>query len=184
MLKVERFFRTVRERFLAKQRFTSLDEMNQAFEHFLEDYHNKIHSTLKCTPMQKRMSVESVCRRLPETVDMEAMFRQERRCRIYGDCTIRLKTKVYEVPACLPNSHVTVYFMPWDLSRVHYAEELDANYYKTVFIHYGGLKRSGILGPWPTNSMWTLSPPPGQAPEPYRFDHCRRKSRPPSDRRR
>jgi transposase InsO family protein len=121
--KVERFFRTVRERFLAKQRFTSLDEMNQAFERFLEDYHNKIHATLKCTPMQKRMSVESVCRRLPETVDMEAMFRQERRCRVYGDCTIRLKTKVYEVPACLPNSHVTVYFMPWDLSRVHYGEE-------------------------------------------------------------
>jgi transposase InsO family protein len=122
--KVERFFRTVRERFLAKERFKSLDEINQAFEGFIEDYHNRIHSTLKCSPMQKRMSVKSVCQRLPETVDMEAMFRQERRCRVYGDCTIRLKTKVFEVPACLPNSHVTVYFMPWDLSRVYYGEKL------------------------------------------------------------
>jgi len=145
--KVERFFRTVRERFLAKQRFTSLDEMNQAFERFLEDYHNRIHSSLKCTPMQKRMGVESVCRRLPETVDMEAMFRQERRCRVYGDCTIRLKTKVFEVPACLPNSHVSVCFMPWDLSRVYYGEEQHLAVEVDLSAHANRFDNTAFSGP-------------------------------------
>ena len=121
--KVERFFRTVRERFIERQRFTTLEEMNRAFVRFLDEYHNRLHSTLKCTPMQKRMSGKSVCRELPETVDMEALFRHERRCKVYNDCTIRLKNRIYEVPDCIPNSRVTVYFMPWDLSCVYYGEE-------------------------------------------------------------
>jgi transposase InsO family protein len=121
--KVERFFRTVRERFLAKQHFCALDEINREFARFLEAYHNRIHSTLACTPMQKRLRAKSVCRRLPETVDLEALFHQEEKCRVYKDCTIRLKGNVLEVPDCQPNSKVTVYFMPWDLSRVYYGEE-------------------------------------------------------------
>ncbi|MCK4537145.1 MAG: DDE-type integrase/transposase/recombinase [Desulfuromonadales bacterium] len=122
--KVERFFRSVRERFLAKQRFTTLDEMNRAFALYLEDYHNRIHSTLKCTPMQKRLSGRSVCRHLPEVVDIEALFRYERRCRVYKDGTIQLKKRIFEVPGCLPGSRVNVYFMPWDLSRVYYGDEM------------------------------------------------------------
>lgn len=54
--KVERWFRTVRDRFLAKNHFKSLDEINRCFVGFVEDYHNRRHSTLKCTPMQKRPS--------------------------------------------------------------------------------------------------------------------------------
>jgi len=122
--KVERFFRSVRERFLAKQRFTTLDEMNRAFARYLEDYHNRIHSTLACTPMQKRLSGKSVCRHLPEVFDIDALFRFERRCRVYRDGTIRLKKRDFEVPGCLPNSRVKIYFMPWDLSRIYYGDEM------------------------------------------------------------
>ena len=121
--KVERFFRTVRERFLAKRHYTTLEEMNGEFARFIEAYHNRIHSTLKCTPMQKRLSTKNVCRRLPETVDMEALFHHELPCRVYNDCTIRLKGRTFEVPAARPSTKVNVYFMPWDLSRVYYGEE-------------------------------------------------------------
>lgn len=122
--KVERFFRSVRERFLAKTRFTTLEEMNREFSRFLEDYHNRLHSSLNCTPMQRRLSGKSVCRDLPEVVDIEALFRCERRCRVYNDGTVQLKKRIFEVPGCLPGSRVNIYFMPWDLSLVYYGDEM------------------------------------------------------------
>jgi len=122
--KVERYFRSVRERFLAKQRFTTLDDMNRAFALYLEDYHNRIHSTLECTPMQKRLRGNSVCRHLPELYNIEALFRYERRCRVYKDGTVRLKKKDFEVPGCLPGSRVNIYYMPWDLSCIYYGDEM------------------------------------------------------------
>jgi putative transposase len=122
--KLERFFRTVRDQFLAKQRYKSFDEINLSFIQYLEDYHHRIHSRLKCSPMQKRLGVESVCRQVPEVADIEALFRFSRRCRVYNDATIRIKKKVFEVPGCLPGSHVTIHFMPWDLSRVYYGDDM------------------------------------------------------------
>ena len=122
--KVERFFRTVREQFLAKQHFKRIDQINWAFDQYLQDYHHRRHSTLECSPMQKRLSVDSVCRQLPEVVDIQALFRTQRRCRVYNDGTIRLNKKAFEVPGCLPGTRVTVHFMPWDLSRIYYGDDM------------------------------------------------------------
>jgi hypothetical protein len=122
--KVERFFRTVREQFLAKQRFKTFDEINTGFIEYLNDYHHRIHGTLCCSPMQKRLSVGSVCQMVPEVADIESLFRLSRRCRVYNDGTIRLHKKAFEVPGCLPGGRVTIYYMPWDLSRVYYGDDL------------------------------------------------------------
>lgn len=122
--KVERFFRTVRDQFLAKQRYKTFDEINTAFIEYLNDYHHRIHSTLQCSPMQKRMGVESVCQQVPEVADIESLFRINRRCRVYNDGTIRLRKKAFEVPGCLPGQRVSIYYMPWDLSRVYYGDDL------------------------------------------------------------
>ncbi len=122
--KVERFFRTVREQFLAKKHFKRIDQINLAFEQYLRDYHNSKHSTLECSPMQKRLSVESVCRQLPEVVDIQALFRTQRRCKVYNDGTIRINKKAFEVPGCLPGTQVTVHLMPWDLSRIYYGDDM------------------------------------------------------------
>ena len=122
--KVERFFRNVRQQFLAKKRYKTFDEINSAFIAYLNDYHHRIHSTLSCSPMQKRLGVESVCQQVPEVADIESLFRLKRRCRVYNDGTIRLKKKAFEVPGCLPGQRVTIYYMPWDLSRIYYADDL------------------------------------------------------------
>ena len=74
--------------------------------------------------MQKRLSVDSVCRQLPEVIDIQALFRTQRRCRVYNDGTIRIKKKAFEVPGCLPGSRVTIHFMPWDLSRIYYGDDM------------------------------------------------------------
>ena len=83
--KVERFFRTVREQFLAKCKYKTFDAINTAFIQYLNDYHHRIHSTLECSPMQKRRSVASVCKHVPEVADIQSLFRLKRRCRVYND---------------------------------------------------------------------------------------------------
>lgn len=139
--KVERFFKTVRDQFLAKQHYKSFDEINRVFIDFLHNYHNRIHSTLKCTPMQKRLSTDSVCRKVPEMADIESLFRLKRRCKVQNDGTIRLAKKCFEVPGCLPGSRVTICFMPWDMTRIYYgddmrmAREVDLNANANRFVH-------------------------------------------------
>jgi transposase InsO family protein len=122
--KVERFFRTVREQFLAKEKYQTFDAINTAFIQYLNDYHHRIHSTLQCSPMQKRQSVASVCKHVPEVADIQSLFRLKRRCRVYNDLTIRLHKKAFEVAGCLPGSRITVYYMPWDLGRVYYGDQM------------------------------------------------------------
>jgi hypothetical protein len=122
--KVERFFRTVREQFLARRRYKTFGEINTAFIAYLNDYHHRIHSTLECSPMHKRLGGESVCQQVPEVADIQSLFRLQRRCRIYNDGTIRLHKRAFEVPGCLPGGRVTIYYMPWDLSRVYYGDDL------------------------------------------------------------
>ena len=41
-----------------------------------------------------------------------------------GDLTIRLHKKAFEVAGCLPGSRITVYYMPWDLDRVYYGDQM------------------------------------------------------------
>jgi hypothetical protein len=122
--KVERFFRRVKDQLLAKQRFETIEQMNQGLNQWLAEYHQKPHEGLDCSPLQKRLAGESACQRVPEVADLEALFRMQRRCRVYNNGTIQLKKNVFEVPGCLPGQRVTVYFTPWDLSRVYYGDDM------------------------------------------------------------
>jgi transposase InsO family protein len=122
--KVERFFRTVRDQFLSRQKYKTFDEINKAFIQYLNDYHLRIHTTLECSPLQKRLGAGNVCRHVPEVADIESLFRLKRRCRVYNDQTIRLHKKVFEVPGCLPGGRIAVYYMPRDLSRVYYGDDM------------------------------------------------------------
>lgn len=121
--KVERFFRTVRDQFLCDS-FKTVKQINDAFQSWVGRYHETLHSSLKCSPLQKRLQSETVCRRLSPSIDIDALFRMEKRCRVYNDCTIQLKKIRYEVPDCLPGSRVTIYYMPWDKSCIYYGNEL------------------------------------------------------------
>jgi len=118
--KVERFFRTVREQFLATNTSTTLAHINSAFQEWLTTYHRRAHSSLGCPPMQKRLNGDPACRPLPEVADIESLFMMERRCRIYKDGTIRLFKQIYELIDPMPGKRVTVYYTPWDLSCIYY----------------------------------------------------------------
>nr|WP_320013387.1 DDE-type integrase/transposase/recombinase [uncultured Desulfobacter sp.] len=121
--KVERLFRTVRDQFLC-DKYKTVQQINQAFKVWLSNYHQSIHSSLGCSPKQKRLQTRSCCRTLPPTADIESLFRMERRCRVYKDSTIRFRKNQYEIPGSLPGSRVIIYYMPWDIEDVYYGEEM------------------------------------------------------------
>ncbi len=122
--KVERFFRTVRDQFLCDNHFKTLYQINIEFKLWVSRYHKAIHSSLQCSPLQKRMQVRNLCRELPPTADIKSLFRMEKRCRVYSDGTIRFKKTKYEVPDCLPGSRVTIYYMPWDTTYIHFGHDM------------------------------------------------------------
>jgi len=124
--KVERFFRTVRDQFLEGDTppAKTLEGLNTAFKEWLAAYHTRIHSSLGSSPLQKRLSCESACKPIPETLEIEPLFRMKRRMKVYLDNTIRLKNRKYEVRDALPGHRVDVWFMPWDFDCVWYGPDM------------------------------------------------------------
>jgi len=122
--KIERFFRSVREQFLAADSSKTLEQINTAFIKYLARYNESWHSGLQCSPLEKRLKGENHCRSLPVVADLEALFRMQRRCRVYKDGTVHLFNNIFEVPEALPGTRVTVYFVPWDLSRIYYGDDM------------------------------------------------------------
>ena len=99
--KVERLFRTIRDRFLSGvQPGISLDDINQAFWLWLqEDYHHKLHAGIGERPIDRyNASVERVpIRRLTKSeLDEIFLIRYERV--VNNDATISFKGCLYEVP--------------------------------------------------------------------------------------
>jgi transposase InsO family protein len=100
--KVERLFRTIRERFLSTlQQGLTLEELNDAFVLWLkEDYHHKLHTGIEERPIDRyNASVGRVLiRRLSrEELDEIFLIRHERV--VNHDATISFKGSLYEVPS-------------------------------------------------------------------------------------
>ena len=100
--KVERLFRTIRDRFLpGLQPGANLEEVNEAFWLWLqEDYHHKLHGGIGERPIDRyNASVQTVpIRRLSKSeLDEIFLIRHERV--VNNDSTISFKGAIYEVPA-------------------------------------------------------------------------------------
>lgn len=122
--KIERFFRTVRERFLAANSAKTLDQLNLDLQAWLAEYHKTPHSGLnEETPLDKRMRIENLCRTLPAATNLDALFMQERLVRVYKDGTFRLQNRLFEAPEATPGSTLRIFFRPWDLTTVFYGHE-------------------------------------------------------------
>jgi len=109
--KIERFFRTVRDRFLSGlSKNVTLDEINEAFDLWLkEDYHNKVHGGIDGAPMDRyRASLNHVeIRRLNRSELDEAFLAQHERI-VNNDATISFKGKIYEVPSAYIRQRIEI----------------------------------------------------------------------------
>jgi transposase len=100
--KIERFFRTVRDRFLCDIRNDiGIDELNQAFRVWLhDDYHHKIHAGIDQRPIDRyHASLDRVdIRRLSKT-ELDEIFLVRHERVVNNDATISFKGGLYEVPS-------------------------------------------------------------------------------------
>jgi len=118
--KIERFFRTVRDRFLLqKLDLSSLDKLNGQFHQWLEaDYNGREHSTLKMKPIDRFGMDLSRLRFLDpmEANDELFFFEQDRSVR--KDNTFPLKNQRYECPRDLAGCKIQIRFNRAQIDRV------------------------------------------------------------------
>ena len=109
--KIERFFRTVRDRFLSGVgEKVTLDELNEAFGLWLkEDYHSREHRGIDCTPMDRyRESLNHADIRRVTKAELDEAFLTSHERIVNNDATISFKGKIYEVPAAYIRQKVEI----------------------------------------------------------------------------
>jgi transposase InsO family protein len=109
--KVERFFRTVRERFLSGvQQNVSLDELNEAFWLWLnDDYHHKFHSGIGERPIDRySASLERTPIRRLSKAELDEIFLLRHERVVNNDATISFKGAIYEVPAAYIRQRIEI----------------------------------------------------------------------------
>jgi len=109
--KIERFFRTIRERFLSGiQEGMSLEELNEAFSLWLkDDYHHKLHSGIEERPIDRyNSSVGRVLIRRLSRTELDEIFLIRHERVVNHDATISFKGSLYEVPTAYIRQRIEI----------------------------------------------------------------------------
>jgi hypothetical protein len=107
--KIERFFRTVRGQFLPGFKGQTLNELNEAFEHWLSDiYHQRKHSSTKQTPIERFAANLQCLRAAPD--NLHDYFRKVARRKVNKDRSITLNGRLYEAPVALIGKRVELLY--------------------------------------------------------------------------
>ena len=109
--KIERFFRSVRERFLSiLQEGMTLDELNEAFTLWLrDDYHHKLHTGIEERPIDRyHASVGRVLIRRLSREELDEIFLLRHERVVNHDATISFKGSLYEVPAAYIRQRIEI----------------------------------------------------------------------------
>ena len=120
--KIERFFRSVREQFLASldpQALLSLEQLNERLWHWLDTvYHRREHSALQTTPLLRwQRDIEQV-RQLPPATDIRRLFFHRVDRLVRRDSTFLLRNRFFEAPPQLAGKRIEVRFDPLDPAHV------------------------------------------------------------------
>jgi len=107
--KIERFFRTVRTRFLPYFLGGTLQDINIAFDLWLrQEYHQRVHSSTGETPFARFARHLEMIR--PAPADLEDHFRKEARRRVAKDRTVSLNGRLYEAPTRLIGEYLRLLY--------------------------------------------------------------------------
>ncbi len=110
--KVERYFRSVRDRFLIKKLdLSSIETLNRQFTAWVEEEYNaRVHSVLKMTPLDRFALDRRRVRYLPPNEVNEELFFVEEGRVVRADNTFSFMNIRYEAPRHLPNRKIQVRF--------------------------------------------------------------------------
>jgi len=114
--KIERFFRTVREQFLAsldRAQVRTLADLNSRFQVWLDSaYHREKHGALETTPLQRwQRDIEHI-RQLPPSTDLRRLFFYRLDRLVRRDSTFLVHGRFYEAPPQLAGRRIEVRFDP------------------------------------------------------------------------
>jgi putative transposase len=120
--KIERYFRSVREQFLANldpKLLLSLEQLNERLWHWIDTiYHRSEHSALQTTPLLRwQRDIEQV-RQLPPATDLRRLFFHRVDRLVRRDSTFLLQHRFFEAPPHLAGKRVEVRFDPRDPAQV------------------------------------------------------------------
>jgi putative transposase len=126
--KVERFFRTTRDQFLARELdLSSLDSLNRQFTHWVEEQYNaQIHSVLGISPLDRFALDRKWLRFLPPNEANDELFFVEEERHVRADNTFSFKSLRFEAPRHLPERTIQIRFQrsrPLDRVVVYYKGE-------------------------------------------------------------
>jgi transposase InsO family protein len=107
--KIERFFKTVRTRFLPGFKGTTLSEINEAFALWLEhEYHGRVHSSTGQTPFDRFTRQMHCLRGAPD--NLMDHFRTTVRRRVNKDRSVIVNRRLYEAPVALIGKRVEILY--------------------------------------------------------------------------
>lgn len=107
--KIERFFRTVRSQFLPCFKGASLEEINKAFEIWLnQDYQQRKHSSTGQSPFNRFTAHMECIRSAPR--DLSDHFRKTVRRRVNKDRTVTIDNRLFEAPVELIGKRVELLY--------------------------------------------------------------------------
>jgi len=120
--KIERYFRSVREQFLAnldRKQTRTLEDLNERLWAWIDNvYHCSEHSALGATPLLRwQRDIEHI-RQLPPSTDLRRLFFHRLDRRVRRDCTFLLQNRFYEAPPHLAGQSIEVRFDPLDPASV------------------------------------------------------------------
>jgi transposase InsO family protein len=120
--KIERFFLTVKQRFIQgieQSALCSLDSLNNGFHAWLErDYNHKPHSAIAMAPLDFYLSQVSSLKMLDDPSMLEPLFLRREHRKVRHDATISIRNALFEAPPRFIGQSVEVRFDPSDLSEV------------------------------------------------------------------
>jgi putative transposase len=125
--KIERWFRSVREQFLANldpKVLLSIEQLNERLWHWIDTvYHRSEHSAIETTPLARwQRDIEQV-RQLPPATDLRRLFFHRVDRLVRRDSTFVLQSHFFEAPSHLAGKRIEVRFDPLDLTTLEiYAE--------------------------------------------------------------
>ena len=110
--KVERFFRTVRDQFLARDLDLScLESLNRQFTHWVEEHYNaQTHSVLGLCPLDRFALDRKWLRFLPPNEANDELFFVEEERHVRADNTFSFKSLRFEAPRHLPDRAIQIRF--------------------------------------------------------------------------
>jgi len=110
--KVERFFRTVRDQFLARALdLSSLEALNRQFTAWAEEHYNaQLHSVLGLSPLDRFALDRNRVRFLPPNEVNDELFFVEEERHVRADNTFSFKAVRFEAPRHLPERTIQIRF--------------------------------------------------------------------------